>query len=54
MFQATAKRTASERKERDHTPVPQQPRTGIMAWLRTWTEVLVGELLRALEPRHWD
>jgi hypothetical protein len=54
MSQAAANAPQVGPQAPEQVPVTQPLRTGIVAWLRIWRQVLVAELLRAMERRPLD
>ena len=54
MSEATAKAPQIERHAPEPTPAPKTPETGIAAWLQTWRQVLIAEVLSVLERRRCD
>ena len=54
MSQAAARAPQIAPQAPEPAPLPQQRKTSIAAWLRTWSEVLVAEVLNAMERRHGD
>lgn len=54
MPHATANASQIERQAPELPPVLQPPKSGIVAWLRTWRQVLIAEVLSAMGRRRWD
>ncbi len=54
MSHATAKAPQIERGAAQPASVPRQRETGIVAWLRTWEQILIAEVLSAMERRRYD
>jgi hypothetical protein len=54
MSQAAAKAPQVESQTPQSAPMLRQRKIGIVGWLRSWSQVLVAELLRLMERRHGD
>ncbi len=54
MSEASAKVQQIERRMPAPVPPLRQPKNSIVAWLQTWRQVLIAEVLSAMEHRRWD
>jgi hypothetical protein len=54
MSQAAARAPKLVPQAPNPAPAPQRPKTGIVAWLLTWRQVLIAELLNVMERRRCD